>query len=449
MADIECNKQTGSTPEENTLAGGVEKASPETQGAPSQGQEDSDGGFWAWSTVIGTWLIQFTGFGYANAFGVYQDYYVTNYLSDYGSSAISWIGSVQIFIQLTIGILSGRLFDKGYFYSVMIFGSVLYVFSLFMLSLAKPQQYYQVFLSQAIGAGIGSGICYIPSIAILAQHFRKPHNRALTMALIASGSSLGGTIHPIMLNRLFNSSLGFANGVRISAAFIGFLSLVAILMMRVKKTATENKTTSISLISAVKKFSKDPAYIFMIAAMFFSSQGIFFPIFYLQLDSSVHGVDSNITFYSLSILNGCSVVGRVLPGFFSRQFGVLNNLVLMISLCCAVIIGMLGIKDLAGVVSVAVLYGLFQGAYITLLAPMLTLLADHPSEIGARLGFGFSAQGLGGLIGTPITGALLTSAYIWWRPIVYSACMAFCGVLSYIGCRIMLMRKRNIKGWVI
>lgn len=77
---------------------------------------------------------------------------------------------------------------------------------------------------------------------------------------------------------------------------------------------------------------------------------------------------------------------------------------------------------------------------ITLLAPMLTLLAEHQSEIGyvrvcvimplnhklifpnrARLGIGFAFQGVGGLIGTPITGALLTSSYIWWRPVVYSA----------------------------
>ena len=123
-----------------------------------------------------------------------------------------------------------------------------------------------MFLSQAVGAGIGSGLCYIPSMAVLAQHFKKPHNGALSMAIIASGSSFGGAMHPIMLNHLFNSSLGFANSVRASAGFIGGLSLIAICMMRAKPMPADSKPVKISLGTAVKKFSKDPAYMLMISA---------------------------------------------------------------------------------------------------------------------------------------------------------------------------------------
>ena len=95
------------------------------------------------------------------------------------------------------------------------------------------------------------------------------------------------------------------------------------------------------------------------------------------------------------------------------------------------------------------------GSYVidvSLLAPVFTLLADSPSEIGARIGVGFFFQGLGGLVGTsatsfsllfhfaqqpeclliihaylimkftasPIIGALLTEKNEWWRAIIYS-----------------------------
>lgn len=42
------------------------------------------------------------------------------------------------------GIVAGKLFDKGYFRPVVMTGSVILLFSLFMLSLAKEGQYYQV-----------------------------------------------------------------------------------------------------------------------------------------------------------------------------------------------------------------------------------------------------------------------------------------------------------------
>jgi hypothetical protein len=40
-------------------------------------------------------------------------------------------------------------------------------FSLFMLSLAKENEYYQVFLPQAIGLGIAFGLMFLPSSAFL------------------------------------------------------------------------------------------------------------------------------------------------------------------------------------------------------------------------------------------------------------------------------------------
>jgi len=105
-----------------------------------------------------------------------------------------------------------------------------YELRLFMLSLTRTQQYYQVFLSQAIGMGIGMGLVVVPAVSLPSQYFRR--RRMLVMGLVyagqawfilptwhgpwtpITGSSLGGVIFPIMLNHLINSSLGFAWSVR-------------------------------------------------------------------------------------------------------------------------------------------------------------------------------------------------------------------------------------------
>jgi len=56
-----------------------------------------------------------------------------------------------------------------------------------MLSLAQPDHYYQIFLSQGVGMGIGSGLIYLPAIAVQAHHWRA--RRALAMGLVATSNT--------------------------------------------------------------------------------------------------------------------------------------------------------------------------------------------------------------------------------------------------------------------
>lgn len=83
-----------------------------------------DGGLRAWSTVCGAWLVEFSVVGVAASFGAMHELYAKEYLSDYSPSIIAWIGSVQIFMQYVLGLVSGRLMDTGRFRTVSIGGSL-------------------------------------------------------------------------------------------------------------------------------------------------------------------------------------------------------------------------------------------------------------------------------------------------------------------------------------
>ena len=54
-----------------------------------------------------------------------------------------------------------------------------------MLSLAHPDKYYQIFLSQGLGMGIGSGLLYVPAMSIQAQHWTK--RRPMAMGIVITG----------------------------------------------------------------------------------------------------------------------------------------------------------------------------------------------------------------------------------------------------------------------
>jgi len=141
--------------------------------------------------------------GYLNTFGAYQSYYHSTHYPTQSSSIISWIGSVQLFLQLALGPLAGALYDRGYFRHLLCVGSVIYIVwsafsqvrkitklthSIFMTSLAK--EYWQTMLTQGIGIGIGTGLVFLPCVSVISQFFVK--RRSFMMGVATIGASVGG-----------------------------------------------------------------------------------------------------------------------------------------------------------------------------------------------------------------------------------------------------------------
>ncbi|OBZ66095.1 Riboflavin transporter MCH5 [Grifola frondosa] len=395
-----------------------------------------EGGLAGWTTVLGSFLVQFCGFGYSTSFGVYQNFYVRQYLTNESPSTIS----INTFLVISGGLVAGRLYDRGYFYPMLYSGSLLISFSLFMLSLAKPDHFYQIFLSQGLGAGLGTGIIYVPSVAIVSHYFQR--RRALAMTIVASGSSFGAVIHPVMLNNMLNNRrFSFGTAIRASAGLVSGLLLVACVLMRTRLPPPQK---SAHLGKALVKFSRDRAYVAATLGLMIFMIGFYFPLFYLQLDAASHGLSKTFSFYSLVIMNFSSFIGRLASGLVAHKFGV-PNMIVGATFCCAVLIlGMIGLGSLASVVVIGVIYGFFSGTYVALLPPLMAVLTDDLSELGARMGIAFTFSAVSSLVSTPIDGALLTSRFIWWRPALFSGIMAFTGFTSF-GAMLIILRRREAR----
>lgn len=189
----------------------------------------SNGDHLSASAAVSTFAdTSFTTRGTVNAFGVFQTYY-TSPESPWRENAsnVSWIGSTQASLLLFVGVLSGPVYDAGYFRHLIMMGSILIPLGFMMTSLAN--NYWQVMLAQAFCIGLGNGCIFIPSVAILPQYFST--KKALANGLAASGSSIGGIIYPIVFRRL-QQQIGFAWATRV----LGFIALVtlwfSVLVMR-------------------------------------------------------------------------------------------------------------------------------------------------------------------------------------------------------------------------
>ncbi|KAK7047437.1 hypothetical protein VNI00_006668 [Paramarasmius palmivorus] len=394
----------------------------------------ADGGLKAWCTVIGGFLAIAAVFGYQNAFGVYQDVYVRSHAAS--PQAVSWIGSTQLSLMVALGLPAGKLLDSGYFKVMTVTGSVIYVFSLFMVSIAHTDKYYQLFLAQGLAAGIGAGLVYLPAVAVQSHHWRR--RRPVAMGIVISGSPVGGVVFPIMLNHLFeNPRFGFTWGVRTSA----FLCLALLVLANLLMTANPPKAKKPEP-PKLTVLLKDTPYVIGVVGCTIAFWGLFFPYFYLQLFAIIKGADPNFAFYLLSILNGSSIPGRIIPNALGQKLGLFNALVFCTFACGVLIFGLIGVNSsTGGLVTFSVLYGFFSGGFISLLPPAIASLAADDSEIGIRMGLAYFISSVGSLTGTPIDGALLGQSFAWWRPITFSGVMMFAGLILIVITRGIVSRR--------
>ncbi|KIM75932.1 hypothetical protein PILCRDRAFT_826763 [Piloderma croceum F 1598] len=387
---------------------------------------------------MGSWFIIFATFGYLNAFGVYQAYYSTHLGKP--DSTISWIGSFQLFMQFALGYPAGKLFDEGYCRHLIFGGSIVYSLSLFMLSLTK-NKFYQVFLAQGVGAGLGTGLLFLPATSVISHWFAR--RRSFAIGVVIAGSSVGGVVFPIMLNNLI-SSIGFASAVRASAYLVLGSLVIANLLVAPRLPPRRLRPAHMQLPPPdLKKIFNHRAYQLAIIGGFFCTWGFFMPFFYLQIFAQSKGVDENLAFYLLAILNGASVFGRILPNFVADKIGPYNMIIPFSFATAVMIFGWLGLKNTADFIVFAILYGFLSGAFISLLPSIFMTLASSMGEMGIRIGIGFFGNAFGALTGTPICGALLGDDLQWWKPTVFAGVTVCTGTVFLAIARHMHARDKG------
>ncbi|CAL1707485.1 unnamed protein product [Somion occarium] len=378
----------------------------------------AEGKWHAWSTVFGAWLIQFCAVGIITSFGVFEEFYTTTWLTKMSASSISWIGSAQIFLEYSIAPFAGKLLDHGYFRSIVITGCFLFVLSLALLSLAQENQYYQAFLAQAIGMGLGVGILFLPTSLVSIKHFRSGH--AFVIGIVDSSISLGGVIFSIMLNYLLHGSVGFAWGVRIAALITLVCFVIGYLMMYWPKkpfggqTFAPADTHSLGL----RHFSqRDLPYILTLCQGFIMSLGTFVPSFYVQLFAEMHGTSKTLSFYALAVLNFSGMFGRIAPNYVGDRVGLLNVYIPRLTLTGVLCFAMLAAGTPQGLFLFAIFYGFFFGATNSMYLPLVTSVTAG----GTRIGFSLVPPAVAALVGPPIAGSILGPHYVWWQGITFAS----------------------------
>ncbi|KAM7222955.1 MFS general substrate transporter [Rhypophila decipiens] len=444
---------------------------PENVVPPPKDNDDNnsqipDGGRQAWLVVLGAWCVSFCSYGWINSIGTFQEYYQSGPLKEYSVSQISWIPSLQIFFMSFVGPVIGRIYDRYGLRWLMVVGSVMHVFGLMMASLSS--KYYQFMLSQGVCSAIGVAICFLSAISVITQWFDK--RRGLAFGTLATGSSLGGVVFPIMLSRLM-ATVGYGWAMRVSAFLILALLCVANLTLRTRIPLPSSKAklsgrTKEGLTAVVSGSSgaggstrsaqgrrniwkpfRETQFLLLLVGLFLVPFGLYVPINYMPVASKGAGMTKDMAQNMVAIYNGASAVGRFSSGFISDKAGRYN----VFCTCCYIagilILGMWvpvseALPNATAVsIAFAAMFGIFSGGYISLMASLVAAISPL-EEIGYRNGITFFFSAIGGLTTNPIAGAILQAGGENWVGL-----KVFAGVFMIAGTTFTLAVRIHRVGW--
>ncbi|KAJ5543114.1 hypothetical protein N7535_005543 [Penicillium sp. DV-2018c] len=385
---------------------------------------------WYVLSKLHNYLVLTLARGITFAFGSFQSYYALSYISTSTSSEISWIGTIQSWLLIVGGLLSGPLFDLGYNTAMIFVGSFVAVVGMMMLSLA--QQYYAIFLSQGVCMGLGFGLLYVPGVALVSRSFTE--RRAVALGAATSGAPAGGIVYTIMFNQLIDR-LGFPWTVRC----MGFVMLAlfmagAVLLLgpEIKTVKAEPSGQRRSLID-VRAFRDLPFWSFVFGN-FFIYLGYITPYYYIptyaetRLGSS-RTMGSNV----LMISQAASILGRVFLTLFAHYCGSMIAWIF-----CGIFSGVLCICWIsADTVARFILFGAFYGGISGALVPLPPSVFAHvcpdPRSIGTWLGMAQSLGSFATLLGPPIAGALASIGSTGSEDLNFLGVQLFSGTVMLFG----------------
>ncbi|KAF2097857.1 MFS general substrate transporter [Rhizodiscina lignyota] len=336
-----------------------------------------DGGLNAWLKVFGCFLIYSNIWGFTLTFGAFQTYYQHTFLSSSSPSAISWIGTIQSWLLIIIGVLSGPLFDLGWYRPMLILGNFLVVFGIFMLSLAN--NYWQVFLSQGVCMGLGAGLLYVPSLALIGLSFSR--KRALAQGITTSGIAVGGVAYIIAFDRI-SSSIDFGWAVRTMGFIALGIALIAFPSLLYGTGSLAKARTARKLFDPTAL--RDPIFLLFSCCTFMTFLGYIVPYFYIpSFAQDALGISASFALYILIMGVAASFFGRLAVGIIAHHLGPIFTWL--------------------------VFWGFCSGGLVTLPAAVFPRLCPDLRRLGTRMGMSWGMSSFASLTGSPIAGALLQS----------------------------------------
>ncbi|EON65076.1 hypothetical protein W97_04311 [Coniosporium apollinis CBS 100218] len=348
----------------------------------------------------------FNSWGLVNAYGTFASYYEDQLLPGHDMLLLNLVGSTQSFFVLALSFIVGRLLDAGYSRYLIGVGWVLVTIGMFMLSLCNGDgqfghgNYSLIWLTQGFVTGLGMACFFVSSSQIVATWFISRKGAAI--GIVASGASISGLVYPMMVKFLIGK-VGFNKAVQYVSAVVCFTSFLSFWLATPNPAHTFRKPERwLDLRVWIDKHAfQNAAFCWFMAAIAFMFFGFYAIFFEIEEWAASKGIgykgdgthpeqrpkNAIRTFYLLSIMNGCSTVGRISSAYLSDHFGALN-VHMVASLLASLLVLLLWpfASTVAAAIAFVILFGAVSGAVIGLPPASVAFILGHNHVQQAKLG---------------------------------------------------------------
>jgi predicted MFS family arabinose efflux permease len=245
-----------------------------------------------------------------------------------------------------------------------------------------------------------------------------------------------------MLQSLF-ARVGWAWAIRILGFLCVALTVAANFLVRSRLPPRKDA----SVHPDVRIF-RNGTFALTVAAVFLLEFALFIPLTYVSSYALAQGFSDAFSFQILTVLNAGSVVGRVLPGYWSDRIGPFNaNMIsVVISIVACFGVWLPAGHTTAGMVVFSLMFGFSSGSNISLVPVAIGSLCKT-QEYGRYYATCYTVVSVAVLIGIPIAGKILEACrgdywgLITMTGVVYVAAlgMFIAAKVSAVGMRVRVV----------
>ncbi|CAH1403104.1 unnamed protein product [Nezara viridula] len=361
-----------------------------------------DGGSRAWFVMLGSFFVNGLIFGLMNCYSVIYERLQEELMIDNvpgASSKAALVGSLSIGTTFFLSPIAGILTDRIGVRLTTFIGGLFGASGLFLSSFVV-HKVEGLYLTYGILFGIGASLAYTPSLVILGHYFER--YLGLVNGFVTAGSSVFTMIMPFFIYYLL-TTFGLSNTLRCLSALLVCLIGIALLFKPTNQASVQKKQMK-SLLNA--DIWKNKRYVVWATVIPLALFGYFVPYVHMVKFVSIKFPkhDGKILVLCLGVTSG---FGRLMFGRladnprFNRillqqvAFIIIGSFTMLIVITPTFFL-------LEGI---ALLMGIFDGCFISLLGPIAFDLTGQ-SGAGQAIGFllGFCSIPL--TVGPPIAGWL-------------------------------------------
>lgn len=321
-------------------------------------------GGYGWVCTAATAIINMHSWGFSSAYAVFLAHYLdTNTFPGTTALDYAFIGGLSLTCLFLVSPIATICVGRFGIRITMLAGMFLESVSLVCASLASHS--WHLFLTQGVLFGLGLGLLFIPTAAVIPQWFTT--RRSLATGFALAGAAFGGTVYSLAAGAMIRN-LGLHWALRVLGILAFAVNTSMIILIR-----DRNKTTPGIISNPFQaKHIRIGGFWLLIGFGGFTMLGYFILIFTLASFANHLGLDSSQASIVSAIFNLGQTVGRPLVGYLSDRFGRINMAAIMTLLAGILPLAMwVCTQTYATLVSFAMLEGIVGGVFWAAIAPLM------------------------------------------------------------------------------